>query len=246
MARMLAAGSIAALGALVVAAAPVFADGVHRSSLEEWGQPFGSAWLDTGRFEALTATGMDDVRQVPGDRWRIRANGDARALAQLRFMVEDGALIVGRIGKQRERFGKVQIEVTAPLLRAVTAAGSGSVDIERLSGRRAAATAAGSGRTTVRRIEAERLSATVAGSGALGVAGRTERADITMAGSGRLSGENLTAACANVTMAGSGEARFRSSGQVRATIAGSGSVAVTGTTDCSATRMGSGRLVCSR
>jgi len=39
------------------------------------------------------------------------------------------ALIVGRIGKQRERFGKVQIEVTAPLLRAVTAAGSGSVDI---------------------------------------------------------------------------------------------------------------------
>lgn len=201
---------------------------------------------ETGRYEALTAAGMDDVRLISGDRWRIRASGDARAVSQLRFLVEDNSLIVGRTSQPRERFGKAQVEITAPSLRAVTAAGSGVVDIERLTGPRASATIAGSGRTTIRGLEVERLSATVAGSGGLDLAGRSERADITIAGSGRLAGDGFTAASANVTVAGSGAARFRSPGQVRATIVGSGSVTVTGTSDCSQTRMGSGRLVCSR
>lgn len=246
MARLLVAGSVAAAAALVLAASPLLADRIHRSNGEEWGRPFGAAWLDTGRFDALTATGMDDVRQVSGDRWRIRATGDARALAQLRFAVEDGALVVGRVGKQRERFGKVRIEVTAPTLRAVTAAGSGAVEVERIAGEQVSATAAGSGRTIVRRIEAKRLAATVAGSGGLGLTGRSDRADVTLAGSGSLAGEGFTAGSADVTVAGSGDARFRSPGEVRATIVGSGTVAVSGTTACRQTRMGSGRLLCTR
>lgn len=246
MSRLLLAGSLAAASIAGLAAWPAHADRYDRSTLDVKGTPFGPAWTDTGRFEALTATGLDDVRLVSGDRWRIRATGDARALSQLRFMVEDGALIVGRTSEPRERFGKTQIEITAPSLRAVTAAGSGAVDVERIAGPRAAATVAGSGTTTIRRVEAERLSATVAGAGGLDLAGRSERADVTIAGSGRLAGAEFTAASANVTVAGSGGARFRSPGQVRATIMGSGTVTVAGTTDCSQTRMGSGRLVCSR
>lgn len=246
MSRLLPAGSLAAASIAVLAALPASADRTYRNTLDEKGKPFGTAWSETGRFEALTATGLDDVRLVSGDRWRIRATGDGRAVAQLRFLVEKDALIVGRTSQPRERFGKAQIEITAPLLRAVTAAGSGAVDVERVAGPRASATVAGSGRTTVRRVEAERLSATVAGSGGLDIAGRSERADITVAGSGRLSGEGFTADSASVTVAGSGGARFRSPGKVSATIVGSGSVDVTGTTDCSQTRMGSGRLVCTR
>lgn len=244
MSRLLLTASLAATAALVAGFSPLIADRTHRSTLEEWGKPFGVNWADTGRFDALTATGMDDVRLVSGASWRIRASGDARALAQLRYMVEDGALIVGRIGKQQERYGKVSIDVTAPALRAVTSAGSGAVDVERIAGARASATVAGSGQTTVRRVEAERLTATVAGSGGLGITGRTGRADITLAGSGRMAGEGFTAGSANVTVAGSGTARFRSPGAVRATIVGSGSVTVSGTDDCSQTRMGSGRLLC--
>ena len=246
MPRLLLAASAAAAGVATLVALPAAADRSHRNALDEDGRAFGSAWAETGRFEALTATGLDDVRLVTGDRWRIRASGDARALAQLRFLVRDEALIVGRASHPRERYGKARIEITAPALRAVTAAGSGVVDVERIAGPRASATIAGSGRTTIRRLEAERLSATLAGSGGLDLAGRSQRADLTIAGSGRLTGDGFTAASAHVTVAGSGSARFRSPGQVRATIVGSGSVTVTGTNDCRQTRMGSGRLVCTR
>jgi hypothetical protein len=246
MSRLLLAASLTAAAAAGLAAFPAAADRNNHNTLDDRGKPFGVAWSETGRFETLTATGIDDVRLVSGDRWRIRATGDARAIAQLRFLVERDSLIVGRVSEPRERFGKAQVEITAPSLRAVTAAGSGVVDIDRIAGARASATVAGSGRTTVRLVEAERLSATVAGSGGLALAGRSERADITVAGSGGLTGDGFTAGSASVTVAGSGAARFRSPGRVSATIVGSGSVNVAGTSYCSQTRMGSGRLVCTR
>lgn len=244
MSRMILAGSLAVAALAGLAALPAQADRTHRNTLDEKGKPFGATWADTGRFETLTATGIDDVKLVSGKGWRIRATGDARAVAQLRFLVEDGSLIVGRTSEPRERYGKTRIEVTAPTLRGMTSAGSGAVDVELLTGERASATVAGAGRTTVRRVEAERLNATIAGSGGLDVAGRSQRADLTIAGSGRLAGPGFTAGSANVTVAGSGGAQFRSTGAVRATIIGSGSVDVTGTTDCNQTRMGSGRLTC--
>lgn len=245
MSRVILAASLAS-ATLALVVSPLAAKRNDGPGKEEWGTPFGASWSDTGRFDALTAAGMDDVSFARGDRWRVRATGDSRALAQLRFKITDGALIVGRTNGQRERYGKVRIEVTAPALRAVTSAGSGAVDVEQLSGPRATATVAGSGRTIVRAVEGERLTATVAGSGDLGISGRTGRADITLAGSGGLSGDSFTAATANVTVAGSGAARFRSPGAINATIVGSGSVAVTGTNDCRQTRMGSGRLTCTR
>ena len=246
MSRMLIAASLATATIAGLAAWPAQADRKYHNALDAKGKSFGTVWSETGRFDALTATGMDNLRLTAGDRWQIRATGDARAIAQLRFLVEDGALIVGRVSQPRERFGKAQVEITAPSLRAVTTAGSGAVEVDRIGGPRASATVAGSGRTTVRRVEAERFNATVAGAGGLDIAGRTDRADFTIAGSGRLIGEGFTTNSASVTVAGSGTARFRSRGQVRATIMGSGSVNVTGTTDCKQTRMGSGRLVCSR
>lgn len=246
MSRLLFASSLAVATLGAIAAYPAAADRNFHSRLDEEGKPFGAAWSETARFDALTATGMDDVRMVSGDRWRIRATGDARAVAQLRFLVEKDALIVGRLSGPRERYGKTRIEVTAPSLRSITAAGSGTVDVERIGGDRASAIVAGSGRTTVHRVEADRLNATLAGSGGLGLTGRSDRADVTIAGSGSLAGDGFTTGSAVVTVAGSGGARFRSPGDVRATIAGSGTVTVSGTTACRQTRMGSGRLVCTR
>ena len=244
MSRMLLAGSLAAVAAAGLLALPAHADRTRYNKLDTDGKAVGASWAQTGRFDKLTSAGMDDVRLTTGDRWQIRANGDARALSQLRFLVEDGALIVGRISGQRERYGKTQVEVTAPSLHEVTAAGSGSVDVERLAGDRVSATVAGSGRTNVRRLEAKRLAATIAGSGGLALSGRSTGAEMTIAGSGRVDGADFTAASANVTITGSGTAQFRSPGAVRATIMGSGTATVAGTTDCSQTRMGSGRLIC--
>lgn len=234
--------SAAALSAFL--GSPAAADRNLHSRLDTDGKPIGTTWSQTPSFDGLTAAGMDDVRLVSGGDFRIRASGDPRALAQLRFMVDDSALIVGRLSGPRERYGKTQIEVTAPALRSVTSAGSGSVDVDRIGGERGSAIVAGSGRATVHRIDVERLSATVAGSGGLALTGRSDRADVTIAGSGSMAGDAFTTRAANVTVAGSGNARFRSPGDIRATIIGSGNVTVSGTTACKQTRMGSGRLVC--
>lgn len=244
MSRVLFTGALTAVALSTVVGFPAAADRSFSSRLDTEGKTVGPAWSDTTRFDALTAVGMDDVRMATGDRWRIRATGDARALAQLRFLVEDGALIVGRVSGLHERYGKARIEVTVPSLRALTAAGSGAVEVERIGGPRASATVAGSGRATIRRVEAERLNATIVGSGGLALAGRSDRVNLTVAGGGSLAADGFTAGSANVTVAGSGGARFRSPGEVRATIVGSGAVTVSGTTKCRQTRMGTGRLLC--
>lgn len=246
MSRMLLAGSLAAIVVAGIFALPAHADRKHHNKLDTEGKAVGTGWAQTGRYDQLTSAGMDDVRLTTGERWQIRATGDARALSQLRFLVEDGELIVGRISGPRERYGKTRVEVTAPSLRGVISAGSGAVDVERIEGARVSATVAGSGRTSVRRIEAQRLAATLAGSGSLDLAGRSDRAEMTIAGSGRINGSDFTTDSADVTIAGSGAAQFRSPGTVRATIMGSGTANVIGTTDCKQTRMGSGRLVCRR
>lgn len=217
----------------------------HRSELDERGLPVPAAWTGTGRFDSLTAAGMDDVRFSTGTEWRIKAEGDPRAVEQLRFLVENDTLVIGRIKGPRERYGKVQVEVTAPAIDRVTAAGSGSLTVDRLTGRRAGATLAGSGAIEVAEVGADRLDATIAGSGVLRLSGRSETANLTIAGSGDFESARFSADSASVTVAGSGDARFGSSGKVRATIMGSGTVTVTGGASCTQSRMGSGRLTCS-
>ena len=233
-----------AAATVALAGAPGSAGG-SRSALDERGRPVPAAWADTGRFESLTAAGMDDVRFSTGSAWRIRATGDPRAVEQLRFLVEDGKLVVGRIKGPRERFGKVQVDVTAPAIEGATAAGSGSLSVDRLSGPRAGATLAGSGSIDVADVATERLDATIAGSGVLRLSGRSETAKVTIAGSGDFDAERFATGDASVTVAGSGDARFRSAGKVQATIMGSGTVTVTGGASCTQTRTGSGRLTCS-
>jgi hypothetical protein len=246
MPRLALAFSLAAATLATAVASPLKADRRYSNRLDERGRQIGTSWAETGRFDALTSAGLDNVRFSEGQRWQVRASGDPRALQQLRFLVDRGSLIVGRVSGVRERYGRAQIEVTAPSISAVTAAGSGMVYVERLSGDNARATVAGTGDTTVRALDSRKLAATVAGSAGLEIAGRSESADMTIAGSGHLKGSRLTVGSANVTMAGSGNAAFRSPGTVRASIVGSGTIAVTGTTRCTQTRMGSGSLVCNR
>lgn len=214
--------------------------------LDRDGKPIGVQWSAIERFDSLAAASMDDVRFTTGPRWQIRASGDPRALAQLRFVVRKEGLIVGRISGQRERYGKARIEITAPSLENATAAGSGTLSVDRLAGDAASVTVAGSGDVSVGVIATQRFRATVAGSGELSAAGRSETTAMTVAGSGSFAGGRFSTRRASVTVAGSGSARFRATERVSASLVGSGSVFVSGTTDCSQTRMGSGRLTCTR
>jgi len=216
----------------------------HSRNALDHGQPIPAGWAATGNFDKVSAAGPDTVRFTTGERWQVRAEGDARTLERLRFLVEDGQLLVGRRSGDNARLPGATIYITAPAIRAATLAGSGAFAVDRLSGDRVSATVAGSGDLTVGAVAARSLNGTVAGSGDLMVAGRADQAQLAVAGSGTFDGGELAVGGASVTVAGSGDMTFHSDGTVNATITGSGDIAVHGSATCRQSRIGSGRLTC--
>ena len=224
---------------------PAAADYSYHSTLDD-GRPIGGDWSVTEGFDEITFAGNDDLVLTRGEQWRIRAIGNPEVLAELRFRIEDGKLVVGRKSSRRPVPGTARIEVTAPGIAGATLAGSGTLDIDMMRGDAIRTTLAGSGTFAVERLDTPRLDATVAGSGDLRLGGRAAEGRISIAGSGDFDGAGLRMGRAAVSIAGSGDARFHADRDVSASIVGSGDVTVTGTTDCTQSRMGSGRLRCSR
>ena len=132
---------LAAAGALSFAAAAY--PGSSHNALDD-GRPIPAAWSSTGNFDKVSAAGPDTVRFTTGDRWQVRAEGDARTLDRLRFLVEDGQLVVGRRSSEdKTKLPAATIYVTAPSIQAATLAGSGAFAVDRLSGEQVSATVAG-------------------------------------------------------------------------------------------------------
>lgn len=217
--------------------------GTRHNPLDE-GRPIGSSWTATSDFASLGALGPDTVRFNTGDSAQVRAEGDARTLDRLRFLVKDGRLLIGRRSGEDGKLPAATIYVTAPSIKAATLAGSGNVAVDRLTGDAVSATVAGSGDLTIGRVSSRRLNGRVAGSGDLMVSGRSEDAKLAIAGSGSFDGAAFTAGSASASIAGSGDMAFRSDGQVSASITGSGHVTVRGRASCTQKRIGSGSLRC--
>ncbi|UYH54532.1 DUF2807 domain-containing protein [Qipengyuania sp. SS22] len=245
MFRIIAACALGLAAVTTLPASPALADKSWRSNLDD-AEPIPSSWAATGRFAQVTLAGSDEVVVTRGDRWQIRASGSPAVLAELRFEVEDGELLIGRRWRRTQVEGRARIEVIAPDVDAVTLAGSGTMRVDGMDSDEVDVTVAGSGTIDIARVSANRMSATIAGSGDLEVAGRADSGRITVAGSGDIDGRQLQLGRASVSIAGSGDARFRADGRVSASIVGSGNALVTGTNDCTQSRMGSGRLTCTR
>ena len=245
MFRIIAACTLGLAAVTALPASPAMADKSWRSSLDD-AEPIPTSWTATGRFAQLPLAGSDEVIVSRGDRWQIRASGSPAVIADLRFEVEDGDLLIGRRWRRTPVAGMARIEVIAPDVEAVTLAGSGMLRVDAMNGEEVDVTVAGSGTLDIGRVDATRLSATIAGSGDLEVAGRADRGRITIAGSGGIDGRQLQVDGASVSIAGSGDARFRAKGRVSASIVGSGHALVTGTTACSQGRVGSGHRTCTR
>lgn len=241
-------GRCALLALSAAAATAIASAGAARSDSVgplEGGVPVQTTWSATPQFSALKAVGPDHVRFSTGPRWRVRAEGDPRTVAQIRFQIHDGQLVIGRKPGERGGLRPATIYVTAPALYRATIGGSGSLAIDRLSGKKVSASVAGSGGLSVGEIDAGRLDASVAGSGSIALAGRSRAANLSVAGSGAIAGERLTVDKAETAITGSGSMAFRSDGSVTAAIVGDGVVAVRGRADCTGlARVGSGRLSC--
>ena len=170
MTRLLSPYSRGLAALLLFAAVPAFPQ-PGSSRLDE-GMPIPAAWSPTEAFDEVVLSGADDVVVSQGDRWRIRASGNRAVLDDLRFVVEDGELLIGRRWRRTPAAGTARIEVSAPAIRRAHLAGSGRLTVSDLDGETGRAAVSGSGELAIERVRVGRLAAKIAGSGDMRLAGR--------------------------------------------------------------------------
>jgi Putative auto-transporter adhesin, head GIN domain len=211
------------------------------------GKSISTTAATTGSFTKVKALGPDNIVFVTGSAFSIKAEGNAKAIATLRYKMDDGAIVIGRTkGKWWGDEGKgVTITITAPTLAEASLAGSGDFTADKMTGEEVVVKIAGSGSLNVAEVSAKKLESKIAGSGDALISGKVDSADFSVLGSGSIDAQKLTATDAEVSIAGSGDVRLNATGKVEAKVAGSGNIDVAGGAKCSSKSMGSGSIRCS-
>jgi hypothetical protein len=206
------------------------------------------AQIDTAGATAheVTLLGPDTVHIVHGDALTIHVEGDARATAALRFVLNDGRLGIGRQPDAEVGNGTATVTITDPAVDHLVMAGSGTMSADRLTARTVGVTIAGSGHVVTAGIATGQLTVEVLGTGSFTGSGRADTLALTLAGSGEVDLAQLKAGTASVDVAGSGTGDIASDGHVTGSIVGTGQITVHGAAHCDVTMTGAGRLVCGK
>ena len=198
-------------------------------------------------FDKVKALGPDNIVFVTGDKFSIKAEGNAKAIATLRYKMDNNAIVIGRTGNNW--FGDegkgVTITITAPTLAQASLAGSGDFTADKMTGDEVVVKVAGSGNLKVAEISGKKLESKIAGSGDALLSGKVDSADFSVLGSGSIDARKLNATDAKVSIAGTGDVSLTATGKVEAKVAGTGNIDVTGGAKCSSKSVGSGNISCS-
>jgi hypothetical protein len=183
-----------------------------------------------------------------GDAFAVRAEGPANRIKDLEAVVEDGQLIIRpREGGPNIRLtghDDVTFHITMPRIDRIALAGSGDVEVDRVTGPSFTGVVEGGGELVVRDLAVDRADLTVTGSGDLAVSGSTRETSVTISGSGEVDGQGLDTARATITINGSGEASLVVADRAEVTVNGGGDVDVGGPGICAVTINGSGDVSC--
>ncbi len=203
-----------------------------------------------GAFTALSVTGPYDVKVVSGGTPGVAASGHEKALDALVVEVSGGTLAIHPApqsggGLSWGNTGKAQITVTVPNLDSAVMAGSGAVDVDKVTGARFKGTVTGSGDLRLAAVDTQDLELSVAGSGDVRAEGKATTVRFNVAGSGDLDAGKLTAQSAQVSISGSGDVRARATTNAAVSTQGSGDVEISGGARCSISKNGSGDVRCS-
>ncbi len=233
------------LAALAVSACSLNVD-AEDERLTSDGKTISTTAATTGSFTKIEAVGPDNIVFVTGEAFSIKAEGDADAVAKLRYAMDNGTLIIGREkGQWWGKDGKgVTVTVTAPTLAAASLVGSGNFTADRMEGDSISVELAGSGDANIRDVTGKSFKGELAGTGDVSLAGKVERAEFSVAGTGDIDATKLASVDAEVSIAGTGDVRLSATGTVDASIAGTGDINVTGGAKCKTSSIGSGKINC--
>lgn len=199
-------------------------------------------------FNEVSSIGSQDVMISQGDVFAVRAEGPANRIEDLEAVVEDGRLVIRpRRGGPNIRLtghDDVTFHVTMPTIDRVALAGSGDVEVDRVTGPGFTGLVEGGGELVIRDLGTDWVELSVDGSGDLAVSGTTREARLSIRGSGEVDAEGLDTTTASITIDGSGEASLEVAERAEVTVNGSGDVDVTGPGLCAVTINGSGDVTC--
>lgn len=187
-----------------------------------------------------------EVRVGPG--FSVRATGPAQAFEDVRVTRNGDSLQIEQRYRNRPRderaLREVRFVVTMPRIEGASLGGSGSINVDRVSGGKFEAAVGGSGSLTLGNVAVERLTGSIGGSGSILASGSASEIKVNIGGSGRFAGERLRARAASVSIAGSGGVRAQVDGNARVSIAGSGDADLGPRARCAVSRVGSGKARC--
>jgi hypothetical protein len=181
-------------------------------------------------FSAIALRGNIDLRVRQGGAQRVEVSAEASLLPSLQTTVElrDGVptLVVqwARNVSMRSSGGAARVTLDVTALSALSAAGSGDVEVQGLRTPAFALSIAGSSNALLRGLETATLRVSIAGSGDVIASGRADTLDIAIAGSGDVRARELASETASVSIAGSGDASLRVTKTLAVSISGSGDV----------------------
>lgn len=200
-------------------------------------------------FDSLNLEGPIDVTIETGRGVSARGEGDADLLERLDLSVSARVLTIrlkrSPFESRRETTsGPLRLILTAPTMRRLQLAGSGSIKARGLDKLRAEVMSAGSGSIAVSGIASDTLSVVQIGSGAMALAGTAKSLTVRVSGSGSLDAKALSAADLNLTSDGSASVELAAARMAKIVAVGPGSVAVTGKATCTVRQSGSGAVRC--
>lgn len=199
-------------------------------------------------FEEIEVKGPFDVIVSVGKGHSVRAVGEADDLDRLEIEVQGRELEIGT--KQRSnwnlfsRSSPIKIFVTVPSLRAVSLAGSGDVQVDRVKAENFNAGISGSGDLVIGSLSATTAKFSIAGSGDLTASGNCRTASASIAGSGDINIGGMRCQSLTASIAGSGGINANATQTAKVSIMGSGDITVSGGAKCDISKMGSGSVRC--
>lgn len=201
-------------------------------------------------FAKLRVEGPYTVRVRTGAKTSVNARGPQARIDKLVVEPRGDTLVVtteknwGWGGMSWTGNDQVFVDITVPMLSAVTLTGSGDLSVDRIRASAFSALLTGSGDLSIGRLDSSRLTASITGSGDLTLAGRIGRADTSVRGSGNLRGEGLQVDLLTASVTGSGDIAIGPTRVAKASVVGSGDIHVGGRPSCTKSKLGSGDIYC--
>ncbi|HLN73182.1 MAG TPA: head GIN domain-containing protein [Prolixibacteraceae bacterium] len=175
-------------------------------------------------FDQIASSGDFIVMVKPGDEYSVEVNAESNLLSFIETEVSGTTLKIRTRGiHSLVKNNPVEINITTPVLEALSLSGSGLIRTGRFLSDDFKVALSGSGDIEAE-VKADHVKANVSGSGTILLKGEARESELVVSGSGKIKAYDLPHRNCDAVISGSGSMYVNASENITARIAGSGMV----------------------